>query len=180
MKNSLSLSIQRVGLSQAETLLELAESTFRAGFAHLNDPEHFEAYMSQAFNLRKIQEELSTAGSEFYFCMAADDIAGYIKLNSGAAQSDIKTEPGIELERIYVKPEMQGQKIGEYMLQQAISLARQGGFPYLWLGVWEKNEAAIRFYLRHGFEQFSSHTFMLGGDPQTDLLMKLPLVQTDS
>ncbi len=171
----MSLSIQQVTLAEADSLLQLAESTFRAGFEHLNDPVHFEAYMSRAFNPEKIRQELTTDGSEFYFGKLGPDVVGYIKLNWGEAQSDIKTEPGIELERIYVKPEFQGRKIGQYLLDQSIAIAKTRRFPYLWLGVWEKNEGARRFYERNGFRLFSSHTFMLGDDAQTDLLMKVEL-----
>lgn len=153
-------------------LLQFAESTFRAGFEHLNDPVHFEAYMRHAFTPEKIKTELSTEGSRFFFAHMGHEVVGYIKLNHGTAQSDIKTEPGIELERIYVSPEQQGRGIGQCLLDQALNMAKLEGFPYLWLGVWEKNEGAIRFYKRHGFVQFGSHTFMLGNDPQTDLLMK--------
>lgn len=171
----MSLSIRKVALQEANTLLQLAESTFRAGFEHLNDPVHFEQYMRKAFNPQKMQQELETPGSEFYFGIHEGQICGYIKLNRGAAQSDLKDQPGIELERIYVKPELQGRKIGQYLLDQAMRIGRQGRFPYIWLGVWEKNEGAIRFYSRNGFRQFGSHTFMLGDDPQTDLLMKAEL-----
>jgi diamine N-acetyltransferase len=169
------ISFKRVGADQAETLLDIAELTFRVGFQHLNDPTDFEVYMAEAFSLQQTQKELGTEGSEFYFAIMSEEIVGYIKLNHGAAQTDIATEPGIELQRIYVIPAQQGKGIGQQLLDYAISIGKAGRFPYLWLGVWEKNEAAIRFYKRHGFVQFDSHTFMLGNDPQTDLLMKLPL-----
>jgi hypothetical protein len=45
----------------------------------------------------------------------------------------------------------------------------------LWLGVWEKNEGAIRFYERNGFSVTGSHPFRMGDEIQTDLIMKLPL-----
>jgi diamine N-acetyltransferase len=169
------ISFKRVGTDQAETLLDIAELTFRVGFQHLNDPADFEVYMAEAFSLQQTQKELGTEGSEFYFAIMGGEVVGYIKLNHGAAQTDIVTEPGIELQRIYVMPEHQGKGIGQQLLDYAISIGKAGRFPYLWLGVWEKNEGAIRFYKRYGFQQFGSHTFMLGNDPQTDLLMKLPL-----
>ncbi|MEQ8684309.1 MAG: GNAT family N-acetyltransferase [Imperialibacter sp.] len=168
-------SFKRVGTDQAETLLDIAELTFRVGFQHLNDPGDFEAYMKEAFNIEKTEQELNTAGSEFHFALLDKEVVGYIKLNHGAAQTDIATEPGIELQRIYVMPAHQGKGIGQQLLDYAIRIGKAGQFPYLWLGVWEKNEGAIRFYQRHGFVRFGSHTFMLGDDPQTDLLMKLPL-----
>ncbi len=166
---------KRVLLKDASTLLQIAASTFRNGFAHLNNPEDFEAYMNEAFSFERTQQELATDGSAFYFAIMNKEVVGYIKLNHGQAQTDIQSEPGMELQRIYVVAKHQGKKIGEYLLEQAITIAKSGHFPYLWLGVWEKNAGAIRFYQRHGFEQFGHHTFLLGNDAQTDILMKLPL-----
>ncbi|MEY3918157.1 MAG: Protease synthase and sporulation negative regulatory protein 1, partial [Bacteroidota bacterium] len=46
---------------------------------------------------------------------------------------------------------------------------------YIWLGVWEHNPRAIRFYEKQGFVKFDQHIFQLGDDEQTDILMKLSL-----
>ena len=45
----------------------------------------------------------------------------------------------------------------------------------IWLGVWEHNVSAIRFYERNQFQLFGKHSFILGSDEQTDLLMELHL-----
>jgi ribosomal protein S18 acetylase RimI-like enzyme len=49
-----------------------------------------------------------------------------------------------------------------------------------WLGVWEDNHRAIRFYEKNGFEKFDSHPFILGESKQTDLLMKLRIIKISS
>lgn len=41
-----------------------------------------------------------------------------------------------------------------------------------WLGVWERNDRAIRFYARHGYERCGEHVFQLGDDAQTDYIMQ--------
>ena len=46
---------------------------------------------------------------------------------------------------------------------------------YIWLGVWEYNHAAQRFYGRNGFVKVGSHQFMVGSDVQIDFLMKKEL-----
>jgi len=43
----------------------------------------------------------------------------------------------------------------------------------VWLGVWEENQRAINFYKRNGFKEFGKHSFIVGDDEQTDLMMKL-------
>jgi ribosomal protein S18 acetylase RimI-like enzyme len=45
----------------------------------------------------------------------------------------------------------------------------------MWLGVWEYNPRAQRFYEKNGFRIVGSHVFLLGEDPQTDLLMQREL-----
>jgi ribosomal protein S18 acetylase RimI-like enzyme len=42
----------------------------------------------------------------------------------------------------------------------------------MWLGVWEYNPRAQRFYEKNGFRIVGKHVFQLGTDPQTDLLMQ--------
>ena len=66
-------------------------------------------------------------------------------------------------------------KIGRIFMDMAIEQAQSEKYKVVWLGVWENNIKAIRFYENYGFEVFDSHIFTIGTDHQTDLLMKLAL-----
>jgi ribosomal protein S18 acetylase RimI-like enzyme len=82
------------------------------------------------------------------------------------------TQPdAIELVRLYVDQAWQGAGIGRALLSAAFDAARAMGGQALWLGVWERNERAIAFYRRHGFERVGEHTFTLGTDRQLDHVM---------
>ena len=81
-------------------------------------------------------------------------------------------ELGIEIERIYVRKEYLGKKVGGLLMKKCLELAQQKGYTLVWLGVWEHNAKAIAFYEKWGFEKFGSHAFLLGNDLQTDWLMK--------
>ena len=61
------------------------------------------------------------------------------------------------------------------ILDEIISLCRTKKVAFLWLGVWEANRAAIRFYERHGFKKFGEHPYFIGEDKQTDWLMKIEI-----
>jgi len=78
-----------------------------------------------------------------------------------------------------VLKEYQGKKVGQLLFDKAIGIALQKNFDYVWLGVWEKNLRAIKFYLRNGFVEFDKHVFKLGNDEQTDTMMKLKLNNRD-
>lgn len=100
---------------------------------------------------------------------------GYIKLNENESQSDIKDIDSIELERIYLLSEFQGQGIGEWILRQVISVAKARIKFFMWLGVWEDNPKAIKFHQKLGFNKLGNHPYFIGKDEQTDWLMRLDI-----
>ena len=88
-------------------------------------------------------------------------------------KKNLKENAAVEIERIYVLKEFQRKKLGQQMLEKVIELAKNLKAKYIWLGVWEKNIKAIRFYERNGFERIGEQDFMLGLEKQTDYLMNL-------
>ncbi|MES2275828.1 MAG: GNAT family N-acetyltransferase [Bacteroidota bacterium] len=175
------LSIRKVRIDELPALLQFSKQTFFDAFYHLNNPEDMKAYADKYFTISQFQNEFGNPLSHFYFAMWGDEIAGYIKLNFGAAQSDLQDETALEVERIYVSAAHQGKQIGKQMLDLATRIAIESKLQYLWLGVFEKNHRAIKFYQQNGFQQFASHDFLLGGDLQRDVLMKktLPGLSTE-
>jgi ribosomal protein S18 acetylase RimI-like enzyme len=169
------LTIKKVDITEADILLDYSKKTFYDFFAHLNDPANMEAYSAVTFTRQNMLDQLTNPNSHFYFATLGDEIAGYIKLNFGDAQTDLKDNNALEIERIYVSAEHHGKKIGKQLLTFAIETAMDKNFDYVWLGVWEHNHNALGFYEHNGFEVFSRHEFLLGNDRQTDLLMKKEL-----
>jgi len=169
------LHFRKCTLSDLDELIEISRTTFVDSFEKDNNPEDFKNYIDSAFEKGTIAKQLDNSNSDFFFVFKDEQLVGYFKLNIGHAQTDIKSEEAIELERIYVRQEFQGQEIGKHMLQKAIALAAELKKEHLWLGVWEKNVAAIRFYQKHGFTKFDTHPYYIGKDKQTDWLMRLEL-----
>lgn len=161
-----------VTTNNLDELLELSKTTFRDAFEHLNNPDDFKNYFTSAFTIEKLRAELKNPDSAFYFAQVDGKNAGYIKLNYASAQTEFKDNDAVEVERIYVLASHQGKQIGKQLIAFAIERAMTQKLRYIWLGVWEHNLNAIRFYEREGFAQFSSHQFVLGKDVQTDILMR--------
>ena len=88
-------------------------------------------------------------------------------------EENIEAGPNsIELQRIYLLASEKGNGYGRLQIEKCIELAKNDGYTTIWLGVWEKNEHALGFYKKMGFELFSDHIFDFGGDPQRDFLMR--------
>ena len=176
----MNLSFNLCTIKQLNTLVKISRETFVNAFEKENNPIDFYNYVNSAFNEETLKKELSNINMSFYFLYLNEVLAGYFKLNERDAQNETFKTPSIELERIYVIPKFQGKKLGETMLNKAVQISKEKQATFLWLGVWEKNVNAIRFYERYGFKQFSSHDFYVGNDKQIDLLMKLELRATSS
>lgn len=158
-----------------EALLAFAKENFRLTYEHLNDPEDFKIYMSKSFDPEAFRKEINNPNSHFILLKKDNQILGYFKLNIGEAQTESKPDQYAELERVYIDAQNKGLGHGKQMLQYAFEYAREQGKTKLWLGVWELNENAQKFYTKMGFEITGKHVFLLGKDEQTDYIMELTL-----
>jgi diamine N-acetyltransferase len=169
------IEIKPATVDDADQLQSIGKQTFSETFSSDNSEENMKMYLEEEFSYEKLKTELADKNSEFYFVLSDNTITGYLKVNYGQSPTDIKDENALEIERIYVLNEFQGKKIGQLLLKKALEIAGQKSMNYVWLGVWEKNTRAIRFYTKNGFVQFDKHIFKLGNDEQTDIMMKLLL-----
>lgn len=158
-----------------QTLQQVGSDIFRDTFAAMNTPENLEAYMSKAFSETTLRVELANPDSEFWLALVEGEVGGYLKVNFRTAQAEFQEENAMEIQRIYVSKKFQGQSVAQVLMEKARELAESVGVDFIWLGVWEHNPRAIRFYEKIGFEAFDSHVFFLGDDEQTDILMKLKI-----
>lgn len=156
-------------------LQEIGRKTFSETFSENNTEESMNEYLESSFSTEKLTNELNNKNSEFYFAKINDEVIGYLKLNIGSSQTEIKDNNALEIERIYVSKDFHGKKVGQILYEKAIEIASQKKVDYVWLGVWEKNLRAINFYQKNGFTEFDKHIFRLGNEEQTDIMMKLDL-----
>jgi ribosomal protein S18 acetylase RimI-like enzyme len=172
------IEIENVSINDVEQLQIIGRTTFYETFFESNTEENMKSYLENSFSTEKIKTELSDQNAEFYFAKIDKKIIGYLKLNFGTSQTELKDNRAIEIERIYVLNEFQGKKVGQVLYNKAIEIAHLKNANYVWLGVWEKNLRAINFYKKNGFLVFDKHIFKLGNDEQTDIMMKLKLVSS--
>ena len=167
------MKIRKINIDDLEKLRNLSIQTFKKTFEEVNTEDDMQKYLNENLNEEKLKSELENQNSEFYFAENNGEILGYLKLNFKDAQTENFKENHLEIERIYVLKDFLGQKIGQILLNKAIEIGKKKNLEFLWLGVWEKNHRAIKFYEKNGFKVFGKHKFVLGKDVQTDLLMKL-------
>ncbi|GAA0879554.1 spermidine/spermine N(1)-acetyltransferase [Algoriphagus jejuensis] len=168
-----SVSIRKAKKEDLADLLHMARTAFLQGFTAGNKPENVAAYLDEAFTLEQFEKEMNNSASTFFLAENEEEIIGYVKVNQVPAQTDVHDPDSLEIARLYILEDFLGMGLGKSLLDIALDFAKQNQKKYLWLGVWEHNARAIRFYEKNGLRKFGSHPFPFGDEIQTDYLMRI-------
>lgn len=169
------IEIEQIGLESLNTLQEISIKTYFDTFDGSTSEENMTAYLEDELNLDVLKAEIENPEMLFYFAYVDGELAGYLKLNVGQAQSESMPDDWMELQRIYIDQAFKGKGLGRALVEFTLQEAASRELSEVWLGVWEHNYPAQKFYQKLGFERFSEHSFWMGDDEQTDWLLKRPV-----
>lgn len=168
-------TIRRAKVSDAPALAELAAGTFTETFAKDNTPEDLEVHLKSAFGVPQQTAEIQDPEVVTLLGFKETALIGFAQVRRSSAPSCVVAERPIELHRLYVASAVHGSGVARILMEHAHRVASEFGGSHLWLGVWERNPRAIAFYRKMGFNEVGSHTFLVGTDPQRDLVFAKPL-----
>jgi ribosomal protein S18 acetylase RimI-like enzyme len=155
------IEIRRARVSDAGLVGVLGAVTFYEAYFEQDDPHSLAEYIQESFSTAKIRAEIEDENAEFYIIFLDERAVGYAKLRTGTKAEGVK-ENSIELQRIYTVERVFGKGAGERLLRHCLETARARGFETLWLGVWEENLRARRFYEKHGFRRVGTLEYPYG------------------
>jgi GNAT superfamily N-acetyltransferase len=165
-------AIRPARAADAVGLSELAEGTFRDAFAALNTAGNMDAYCAAAFSPAAQGAEIASDDIHTLVAVSEGRLVAFAQLHLHSTPPDcVSISPALELRRIYVERHFHGTGLARELLDLVLGTARARGAAAVWLGVWEHNPRAARFYQRSGFTEVGDHIFLLGTDPQRDLIM---------
>ena len=154
------LTVQVATAGDAGLIADLSRRTFYETFASHNTKEDMELFMNEQFTKEQLEQEVLNSPDLFALLYHAEIPIGYLRLRLTHTPPELEPTNALEIARIYVLEEWKGKGSGTRMMQYVHTFAAQHGFDVIWLGVWEKNEPAIRFYPKWGFKQFIKHDFL--------------------
>ena len=190
------LAIRNATAADAEALSAFATKVFHDTFAPDNDPMDMHLYLSDAFTPEKQAAEIADASCVCLIAEVGETLAGYALLRiealhqreRGGLPAELREKQPVEqprdrpveLQRFYLDGAWHGRGLAPQLMAACIDAARAHGASSLWLGVWERNARAIRFYQKHGFTDVGSQVFRLGTDLQTDRVMSRSVREADA
>lgn len=164
--------IREAIIEDAKLIADISHQTFYETFAAHNSPQDMEKFLNFQFTKGKLMLEVGVRGNTFLLAYDKKEVAGYVKLRDEKVPLSLGSLNALEVARIYATTNRIGKGVGSALMQASIDMAARKKKQWLWLGVWEKNQRAIDFYTKWGFEKFDETDFLLGDDLQNDWLMK--------
>jgi diamine N-acetyltransferase len=156
---------------QAAALAQVMERTFRATFGESTAEEHMAEHCRSSYREAIQRAEIANPDITTLLCLDGESIAGFVQVRSGERPACVAALRPVELHRIYVDAPWHGKGVAALLMRAALDDAGKRGADGVWLGVWEDNPRAIRFYAKFGFVEVGEHVFHVGNDAQRDLLM---------
>ena len=169
------LEIKVATIVDATLLSAISKQTFYEAFHAQNTKADMDMFLASHFGIAATEEELQDANNTFYLVYQKGILCAYAKVIAVDHPMELPNYTTLRISRIYVLDAFIGQGIGKLLMQTCLAKAVSLNKTHVWLGVWEKNQHAIEFYQRFGFEQFGTETFLVGTDLQTDWLMQKAL-----
>ena len=161
--------------ADAATLAAFAARTFAETFAADNDAADMHAHLARAYGVAQQTAELTDPDIVTLLAEQAERLVAYAQLRRGPPPACVAGPDPFELLRFYVDRAAHGTGLAQALMAAVQDAAYAAGARHLWLGVWEHNPRAIRFYVKCGFVDVGSHEFVLGADRQTDRVMVAPV-----
>lgn len=157
--------------SDAMALARLAESTFRIAFGSVNTAEDMALHCRASYGKNIQAAEIANPMMVTLLAEHATGPVGYAQLRWGSPPDFVPGNAPGEIQRIYVASPWQGKGVAQALMTACLETLRARGSDVAWLGVWERNPRAIAFYRKLGFVECGEHVFLLGHDPQRDIVM---------
>jgi diamine N-acetyltransferase len=164
------ITIRRITLADVTALADIAKKTFYNTFADTCTAEDMAIFLEEYYNEEQITNELSNDNDFYFFAEINSKPVAYIRF-----MEDYKNFPlmqqwkAMELKRIYVLKEYHSKGIAQQLMDFVIEFSLQQKYKVIWLGVWEHNMRAQKFYEKYGFVNSGhTHDFPIGTTAQTD------------
>lgn len=170
------LTIRRAAPADAATLAPFAAAAFWDTYRDIDDADDIASYVAKHLTAEELSRVMQQPGSTTLVAETAQDVAGYAILTWSEAPPCVAGERPIELARLYLGQAFIGQGHGLRLMQALHQEAAAQGARTMWLGVYDRNLRAVRFYERFGFAKVGGKEFLFGGKVYIDPIYAAPVL----
>ncbi len=169
--NNQNFQLYRASSEDAEALAEFGRREFARNFAYLYRSENLEAYLAGAYDLQRIEEELLSEESVYYMAGRESAVLGFAKACRCKLPVPQPRNGDYEIQRLYICEQSQGAGVGGQLMEAALNWCESRQAEDIYIGVWENNFRAQRFYARFGFAPVGEYRFIVGDQFDREIIL---------
>lgn len=165
--------------ADAAALATLASRTFADTFRHLYTPETLAGFIAETYAEPVIRAEIEDPKKYTVLLFSKQQPAhpcAYAMLHDGSVRTgeDASLAPdSFEIKRVYVDKPFHGSGAAYLLMSHVMDVVASKQRAHVWLGVYEDNFKAQKFYTKYGFREVGEHIFLVGETRDRDLLFEL-------
>ncbi|WWC87264.1 uncharacterized protein L201_002152 [Kwoniella dendrophila CBS 6074] len=163
----------------APAISKLMIEVFNKSFGHSCTPEELLRYNEDVLSPKAIEKDLLNPLCSWLLAFPSstlsDELLGIVQLTKDSFEPCVTLPNPIELQRIYLSYKSHGTGLSTILMKKAEEKSRELGFKSIWLGAWEDNHRAKKFYEKMGYKTVGDHVFDIGGSKQRDEIMEKSL-----
>jgi ribosomal protein S18 acetylase RimI-like enzyme len=156
----------------AAALADFWRETFSATFGALYPVADLKAFIAQSYGESLQAAEVADPDTHNRLALDGARIVGAAKLGAFKLPIAPNCAHPLELHRLYVAEDAKGAGVADALMSWALDRARRRGAEAVYLGVYQSNERAQRFYARHGFEIVGDYLFEVGATRDPEWIMR--------
>ena len=158
----MTVTIRPATTDDINILAALGTTTCYEAYFEIDPSSDLADYCARIYSPENIRTEFNDPNSTYFIAEINDRAVGFAKLRENNRVDCLGDAHAIELQRIYVLERLKGQNVGKALITRCLDSAREKGYDTLWLGVWEKNMRAQRFYEKIGMNNIGTTDFSDG------------------
>ena len=165
------VTFKKAGLEDTPLIEALAQEIFRETYKVMLSPEQIDYMMEWMYSQENLHKQITRQGHIYHIVYDGDTAVGYVSLEQ-------QGERLWHLQKIYLRPGLQGKSIGKQMFLFAVDYIRaHSSLPAtMELNVNRDNIKAWTFYQHMGMHKASQGDFHIGhGFYMTDYIMEMEI-----
>jgi len=147
-------------------IAELSARTYLETFGYLYTDENNQAHLAEKCSEAYFHKHFGK--DQLYLAFAGDTLIGYAKFGALRLPYANPITPCLELERFYIDSSYQGKGAAQGLMDAVMEQMQSAKAIYL--GVWEENHRARKFYERYGFTEVGEFTYYVGTQGDRELV----------
>lgn len=159
-------------IADAAALAEISRETFVATFGALYPVADLKHFLAHAYGADIQAAELADPQTRHRLAECEGALIGFAKMGAFKLPCDTDGRRAAELHRLYLIADAKAQGVSDTLMDWTIAQARAMAAQDLYLGVYQGNARAQRFYTRFGFEIVGEYQFAVGSIRDPEYIMR--------